>query len=115
MSGKKHERPPNVVLATEPASVRVGELTLKARVTDPEGRPLGEGTEVRFLYWKAYQKVPSAPEELVREARGVAREGNGIYRARVRLESPGTWKVSVKVERPDKEPTAAAFTLDVRG
>lgn len=114
-SGKTHERPLKVVLATEPASVRVGGVTLKAEVTDAEGKPLGAGTKVRVLYWKAYQKVPSAPEELVREAPHVVLEGDRTYRARVKLESPGAWKVAVKVERPEREPTAATFTLDVRG
>jgi hypothetical protein len=116
MSGKKQERPPVVTLATEPASVRAGEeVALKAGVTDADGRPLGEGARLRVLYWKAYQKVPAAPEELVREAPEAVREGDQAYRTKVKLETAGTWKISVKVERPEREPSAATFTLDVRG
>lgn len=115
MSGKKHELPPKVTLAIEPASVSVGEVVLKARVTDPDGKALGEKARVRFLYWKAYEKVPSAPEEIVREATEVVRAGDQTYRTKVKLEKPGVWKVSVKVERPEKEPSAATFTFDVKG
>lgn len=115
MSGEKHELPPKVTLATEPAAVSVGEVFLKARITDAEGKVLGEGARVRFLYWKAYEKVPSAPEEIVREALDVVREGDQTYRTKVKLETAGVWKVSVKVERPDKEPALATFTLDVSG
>ena len=115
MSGKKHELPPNVTLATEPASVSVGEVVLKAMVTDPAGKALAEKARVRFLYWKEYEKVPSAPEEIVREAPEVVREGSQTYRTKLKLERPGVWKVSVKVERPEKEPTATTFTFDVKG
>lgn len=115
MSGKKHELPPKVTLAIEPASVSVGEVVLKARVTDPDGKALGKKARVRFLYWKAYEKVPSAPEEIVREATEVVRAGDQTYRTKVKLEKPGVWKVSVKVERPEKEPSAATFTFDVKG
>jgi len=115
MSGQKHERPPTVTLATEPPSVSVGEVRLKAEVTDPQGRPLGDRAKVRVLYWKAYEKVPTTPEQLVREAPDVVRDGDRTYRTRVKLETAGVWKVSVKVERPDKHPAAATFTLDVRG
>ncbi|MBI4609856.1 MAG: hypothetical protein HY726_12715 [Candidatus Rokubacteria bacterium] len=115
MSGKKHELPPKVTLATEPASVSVGEVLLKARVTDVDGRVLGEKARVRFLYWKAYEKVPSTPEEIVREAPEVVREGDQTYRTKVKLEKAGVWKVSVKLERAEKEPALATFALDVRG
>ena len=115
MSGKKHELPPRVTLATEPASVRVGEVVLKAGVTGPDGKALGERAQVRFLYWKAYEKAPSASEEIVREAREVVREGDRTYRTKAKLETPGKWKISVKVERPEKEPALATFTLDVKG
>lgn len=115
MSGKRHELPPKITLATEPASVTVGDVLLKAAVTDPEGKPLGKDARVRFLYWKAYEKVPSAPEEIVKEAPEVVREGDRTYRTRVKLEKSGVWKVSVKVERSEKEPTAATFTFEVRG
>lgn len=115
MSRKKHELPPKVTLATEPASVSVGEVVLKAMVTDADGTALGEKARVRFLYWKAYEKVPSAPEEIVREATEVVRAGDQTYRTKVKLEKPGVWKVSVKVERPEKEPSAATFTFDVKG
>jgi len=115
MSGKKHERPPRVALATAPASPSVGEVVLKATITDEEGKAMGDGARIRFLYWKAYQKALSAPEEIVREAPEVAREGNQTYRTKVKLETPGVWKGSVKVERPEKEPTATTFTFDVKG
>jgi hypothetical protein len=115
MSGKKHDLPPKVGLATEPASVRVGEVVLKATITDPDGRALEEKARVRFLYWKEYEKVPSAPEEFVREAPEVVRDGNQTYRTKVKLDKAGVWKVSVKVERPGKEATAATFSLDVSG
>lgn len=115
MSGKKHELPPKVTLATEPASLSVGEAVVKATISDQDGRALGDKARVRFLYWKAYEKVSSAPEEIVREASEVVRDGNLTYRTKVKLEKPGVWKVSVKIERPEKEPAAATFTLDVHG
>jgi len=100
MSGKKHELPPKVTLATEPASVSVGEAVLKATVTDVDGRTLGEKARVRFLYWKAYEKVPSTPEEIVREERKnetpaqeaveekVSAEGNSVSAEAVSQDKP---------------------------
>ncbi|MBI4169821.1 MAG: hypothetical protein HY510_07780 [Acidobacteria bacterium] len=104
-----------VTLATQPAPMTVGEVVLKAEVTDAEGRALEGGARVRFLYWKAYKKIPSAPEEVVRESAQVVRDGDRTYQSKVKLEAAGAWKVSVKVERPDREPTAVTFTFDVRG
>jgi len=101
-----------VALAVEPFPPRVGDATVRARVTDREGGMV-EGAQVQVFYWVPYKGVPAAPEQQVKSVEAVGKDGR--YQAKVKLEKPGPWKIAVKVERPRREPELATFTVNVEG
>lgn len=104
-----------VTLSTEPHPTRVGENTLRVRVTDREGTPIAP-PEVRFHSYPFVFRVKdslAAPDEVVRVTDAVA--GPDGYSAKVNFERPGPWKVTVKIVSPEKLETLVTFTLDVRG
>lgn len=104
-----------VTFSSEPSPARVGENTLKVRVTDRDGKSM-EPSEVRFHYYPFVFRVkdaPADPNEVVRVTNALA--GPDGYTAKVSFEKPGPWKVTVKTVRPEKPETLVTFTLDVRG
>lgn len=104
-----------ITASFEPNPPRVGENTLKVRVTEKGGQPITP-SEVRFHYYPFVFRVKdslAAPDEVVRVTDAVA--GPDGYTAKVNFEKPGPWKVTVKIVRPEKPETFATFTVDVRG
>lgn len=104
-----------VTFSHEPNPARIGENTLKVRVTDRGGKPIMP-SEVRFHYYPFVFRVkdaPADPDEVVRVTDALA--GPDGYTAKVTFEKPGPWKITVKIMRPEKPDTLVTFTLDVRG
>lgn len=104
-----------VTFSTEPNPPRVGENTLKVRVTDRGGKPIVP-SEVRFHYYPFVFRVkdaPADPDEVVRVTDALA--GPDGYTAKVNFEKPGPWKITVKIVRPEKPDTLVTFTVEVQG
>lgn len=104
-----------VTASFEPNPPRVGENTLKVRVTEKGGKSITP-SEVRFHSYPFVFRVkdaPADPDEVVRVMDALA--GPDGYTAKVSFEKPGPWKITVKIVRPEKPDTFAIFTLDVRG
>jgi len=102
-----------VALSSQPSPVQVGENRLSARVTDRRGGTVPEA-RVQFFYWMLYTKFPTEPEQYVTVVEG-ALGGDGTYTATVNLGKPGTWKIVLKIYRPQQEPALVAYTVQVQG
>ena len=100
-----------VQLTSERNSPGVGETLFRARITEEDGRPLA-GAKVDLPYFMVYEKFPAEPEHYVRVAQ--AREiREGSYEARIPLEKPGMWKISVRIRHDKKPPVVATFTVKI--
>jgi hypothetical protein len=102
------------VALSMPRPVHVGEQSLSLAVTPRDNRAV-PGMEVWLHYYPFVHRVKdslAAPEEVVRVVAAVP-TGDG-YRATVRFDRAGPWKIAVRLVSPGRATEIVYFTVNVQ-
>jgi RND family efflux transporter MFP subunit len=99
----------NVELSSEPDPPRKGNNIFRAKITDSSGTPIS-GAEVSVTFFMA--AMPDMGMPAMRTAVTLSEKGSGTYEGSGRLQSAGTWQVTI-VARKDGQ-TIASKRLSVR-
>jgi hypothetical protein len=85
-----------IELTTDPTPPRKGANTIRVKLTAPDGKPMtGVQTTVTFVM----SAMPAMGMAATRVVATLSAKGNGLYEAPLRLETGGTWQVTVTVQR----------------
>ena len=114
MPGKAPARPQQqkvggitVTLSTVPSPAKIGEHTLKVRLTDEKGQAIANA-RVSMSY-----TMPMPGMSPIRAEAALSKEG--VYEARASLAMGGTWEIIVKATIPGKPEVKAIFAVTAGG
>ncbi len=97
-----------IELWTEPEPPRKGKNGVSVRVRDAAGKPVDNATVKVVFFMPA---MPSMGMAAMRSEARLNASGGGRYRGEIQVETPGTWRASVTVEKEGKTLGAGAFTV----
>ncbi|MBI3491345.1 MAG: hypothetical protein HY047_06130 [Acidobacteria bacterium] len=100
-----------VTLATSSQPVQVGEETVTIKIAPKKAEPSGD-TQVLLHYYPFVYRVKdslASPDEAARIVTA-ARDSNS-YRATLKLDKPGPWKIAARIRQPGKPDTIVYFTV----
>jgi Cu(I)/Ag(I) efflux system membrane fusion protein/cobalt-zinc-cadmium efflux system membrane fusion protein len=83
-------------LSTDPAPPHKGANTVRVKLTDHLGKAV-TGAQVMATFYMA--AMPAMGMAAMRDVVTLAEKGNGLYEGSVKLETGGTWQVTVTVQR----------------
>jgi Cu(I)/Ag(I) efflux system membrane fusion protein/cobalt-zinc-cadmium efflux system membrane fusion protein len=83
-------------LSTEPAPAHKGANTVRVKLTDSGGKAV-TGAQVTATFYMA--AMPAMGMAAMRDVFTLAEKGNGLYGGPLKLETGGTWQVTVIVQR----------------
>jgi Cu(I)/Ag(I) efflux system membrane fusion protein/cobalt-zinc-cadmium efflux system membrane fusion protein len=83
-------------LSTEPAPPHKGANTVRVKLTDSGGKAV-TGAQVTATFYMA--AMPAMGMAAMRDVVTLAEKGNGLYEGPLKLETGGTWQVTVTVQR----------------
>lgn len=93
---------------TEPDPPRTGKNGVRVTVRDAAGKPV-DGLTVKVVFFMP--AMPSMGMAATRTEAGLSSIGAGHYRGDIEVRMPGTWQVTVTVEKKGKTVEAAPFTV----
>lgn len=96
----------SIAVALEPASARVGANTLHVELRDATGQPIEDAHVEVDVTMAAMGAMPA-----MGGAAGVEAVGKGRYDAHFSLDMGGSWKVAVRIHRPDGTTARAEGSL----
>src|SRR6516162_2105404 len=85
-----------IELSTKPSPLRKGTNTARVILTDAEGKPL-EGAQVTATFFMP--AMPAMGMAAMRAAITLSDKGGGVYEGPLRLESGGTWQITVTAQK----------------
>jgi hypothetical protein len=101
----------DVALSSVPDPPRAGMTQFAARVTDREGKPVGDAGVTLVLYMPP---MPSMNMPAMRSEAALGHAGDGVYRGSVDVMMNGRWEATVTVTRGATRLGAKSFTLIAR-
>ncbi len=102
----------NVDLTTDPNPPQRGNNTLRVKVTDPAGAAvIGATVSVKF-YMPAMQSMGMSAMDMTTK---LNEKGNGMYEGNGKLDSGGTWLVTVTVEKNGQTIATKQLRLNATG
>ncbi len=93
---------------SEPDPPRTGKNSVNVTVRDAAGKPV-DNAAVKVVF--ILPAMPSMGMPAMRSEASLNFAGPGQYRGEFQLQAPGTWQVSVTVEKEGKAVGSAAFTV----
>ncbi len=102
------------IVLSLPPSLGVGEYPLSLTVASRDGRPVA-GVDVWLHYYPFIHRVKdslASPDEVVRVVK--ATPAGDRYRASVRFDRPGVWKIAVRLTSSGRPDETVYFTVDVQ-
>ena len=101
-----------VEMTTDPSPPRKGGNTVRVKVTGADGKPVA-GAEVGVTFFMA--AMPAMGMAAMNATIKAADQGGGRYEGEGRLESGGTWQVTVTVRRQGRTLAAKHLTVNATG
>lgn len=101
-----------IAFSTEPSPPRKGSNMVSVRLTGPDGKPVS-GAQVAVRFFMA--AMPAMGMGSMRASATLTDKGQGLYSAPLRLESGGTWQVSVAVTRNGQRVAAKQMSITAAG
>jgi hypothetical protein len=102
----------HIDFSTEPSPPRMGANTVRVRLTGSDGKPIA-GAQVTVTFFMP--AMPAMGMAASRAAATPADKGNGLYEGPLQLESGGTWKVTVTVQRGGQTIATKQLSVDATG
>ncbi len=110
--GKPELLQPKVELSTEPNPAQRGNNVLRVKVADPSGAPVtGADVTVKF-YMSAMPAMGMAAMDMTTKLSG---KGNGMYEGNGKLDSGGTWQVTITVQKNGQTITTKQLRVNATG
>ena len=101
-----------VDLTTEPQPARKGANTVRVKLTGPDGKPM-PGTQVSAVFFMA--AMPAMGMAAMRDVATLADKGGGVYEGPLKLETRGTWQVTVTVQRNGQTVATKQLSVSATG
>jgi hypothetical protein len=101
-----------VDFSTDPSPPHKGSNTVRAKLTGPDGKPVG-GAEVTATFFMA--AMPAMGMAAVRSGATLREKGEGVYEGPLNLETGGTWQVTVVVKRGGQTIASKQLSVSVAG
>jgi Cu(I)/Ag(I) efflux system membrane fusion protein/cobalt-zinc-cadmium efflux system membrane fusion protein len=102
----------NIDLFSDPTPPHKGANTVRVRLTGADGNPVtGAQTTVTFFM----PAMPAMGMAAMRTVTTLAEKGNGSYEAPIKLETGGTWQVTVTVQRNGQTVASKQLSLSATG
>lgn len=102
----------NVDFSTEPTPPQKGPVTVRVKLTGPDGKTV-VGAQVTATFFMA--AMPAMGMPTMRDAVTLADKGNGLYEAPLQLQSGGTWQVTVSVQRAGQTIATKQLSVSATG
>jgi Cu(I)/Ag(I) efflux system membrane fusion protein/cobalt-zinc-cadmium efflux system membrane fusion protein len=102
----------NVVFSTEPTPPQKGPITVRVKLTGPDGKPVA-GAQVTAAFFMA--AMPAMGMAAMRDAVTLADKSNGLYEGPLQLQSGGTWQVTVSVQRAGQTIATKQLSVSATG
>jgi len=99
-------------LTTDPSPPHKGANTVWVKLTTADGKPL-TGTQTKITFFMP--AMPAMGMAAMRTVATLAEKGNGIYEGPIRLETGGTWQVTVTVQHDGQTIGTKQFTVSAAG
>jgi len=101
-----------VDLSTDPTPAHKGANTVRVKLTGADGNPVtGAQTTVTFFM----PAMPAMGMAAMRTVTTLMEKGNGLYEAPIKLETGGTWQVTVTVQRNGQTVASKQLSLAMTG
>jgi membrane fusion protein, copper/silver efflux system len=104
--------PARMEFETEPSPPRKGDNVFRIHLTSSDGKPI-DGAQVQVTFFMA--AMPSMGMAAMRTASTLRGRGNGLYEGKGKLESGGTWQVTVIAEKDGKPIASKQLTVNATG
>ena len=101
-----------VELTTDPSPPRKGTNLYRVQIKGPDGSPVTGATVTLRSYMPAMPDMGMAARNVVTE---LNEKGNGIYEGQVKLESGGTWQITVTATKNGASVAVKQLTLIAEG
>jgi len=101
-----------VELTTEPDPPRKGDNTLRVRLTDPNGAPIS-GAEVSVTF--SMPAMPAMGMAAMRAQIPLTEKGNGLYEGPGKLDSGGTWQVTILAKKNGQVVASKQLSMNATG
>lgn len=102
----------NVAVDSEPSPPHKGSNLIRVTLTGADGKAI-TGAQVRVTFYMA--AMPTMGMSAMRVSAPLAEQGGGRYEGSLTLDSGGSWRVTVTVERNGQTLTQKQLTLDATG
>ncbi len=102
----------NVDLSTDPNPPQRGNNTLRVKVTDPTGAAVTGATVTVKFYMPAMQSMGMSAMDMTTK---LNEKGNGMYEGSGKLDSGGTWQVTVTIEKNGQTIATKQLRLNATG
>jgi RND family efflux transporter MFP subunit len=102
----------DVELTTEPTPPRRGSNTIRVKLADPGGAPIS-GAEVSMTFFMP--AMPAMGMAAMRTPVSLADKGNGIYEGTGRLDSGGTWQVTIVAKKNGQTVATKQLSVNATG
>jgi Cu(I)/Ag(I) efflux system membrane fusion protein/cobalt-zinc-cadmium efflux system membrane fusion protein len=102
----------NVELTTEPTPPRRGSNTIRVRLVDSSGAPIS-GAEVSVTFYMP--AMPAMGMAAMRTTVPLSDKGNGLYEGAAKLESGGTWQVSIVARKNGQTVASKQLSVNATG
>ena len=102
----------NVQLMTEPSPPRKGTNTVRVKLADAGGAPIS-GAEVSVTF--NMPAMPAMGMAAMRTPVSLADKGNGIYEGSGKLDSGGTWQVTIVAKKNGQSVVTKQLSLNATG
>jgi len=102
----------NIELTTDPAPPRKGNNTIRVKLAETNGAPIS-GAEVSVTFFMP--AMPAMGMAAMRTPVSLTDKGNGIYEGVGRLESGGTWQVTIIAKKNGQTVASKQLSLNATG
>lgn len=99
-------------LTTQPSPARKGSNTVRVKLTGADGKPLA-GAQVNATF--LMPAMPAMGMAAMRATSALADKGSGEYEGTLQLETGGTWKVTVTVQRDGRTIATKQLSVNATG
>ncbi len=97
-----------ITFHTQPEPPHAGKAGVSATVRDAAGKPV-DGAQVKVTFYMP--AMPSMGMPAMRAEAALSPEGSGQYSGEIQIQTPGTWQVTVDVQKDGKPLGAGQFTV----
>lgn len=101
-----------VDLTTEPQPPHKGAITVRVKLTGADGNPV-TGAQVSAVFFMS--AMPAMGMAAMREVAALADKGGGVYEGRLKLETGGTWQVTVTAQRNGRTVATKQLSVNATG